>query len=197
MSFPVTMRVLVLVFVGLALAPPVLAAAGGGEDGGSHFPFWELFNFAILLAVLAYFGRTPLRDLFSNRRATIAADIEAASALFEQAEARNAKWEQKLAELDREAEELRHDARRRAEHEQERILAEAHEAADRIQRDAVSSVEQELRRAQETLREEAASLATELAAGLLRDQIGDADRERLVDEFISQVGAGSASDAPG
>jgi F-type H+-transporting ATPase subunit b len=176
-------------------ALPALAAGGG--EGGSHFPLWELVNFGILVAALAYFGRGPLRDLFANRRATIAADIEAASELLEAAEARNAEWEQKLAALDREASELREAARERAENDRERILAEAHEAAERIQRDAVASVEQELRRAQAELREEAAQLATELAAGLLRDQIGEADRERLVDEFISQVGAESSADARG
>jgi len=175
-------------------ALPALAASGGGE---SHFPKWELFNFAILLGVIAYFGRGPLRELFATRRATIAADIEAASELLEAAEARNAEWEQKLAALDREAAELRDAARERAENDRERILAEAHEAAERIQRDAVASVEQELRRAQDALREEAAQLATELAAGLLRDEIGDADRDRLVDEFISQVGAEPSAGARG
>ena len=122
-----------------------LASGGGGEDGGSHFPFWELFNFAILLGVLVYFGRGPLQELFADRRATIAADIESASALLEAAEARSSEWEQKFAALDREAAGLRDDARARAENERERILAEAHESAERIQRDAVASVEQELR----------------------------------------------------
>ena len=65
--------------------------------------------------------------------------------------------------------------------------AEAQESAERIQRDAVASVEYELRRAQDALREEAATLATELAGQILSQQVGDSDRDRLMDEFISRV----------
>jgi F-type H+-transporting ATPase subunit b len=178
----------------LLIAAPALASSGG-EEG--HLPVFELINFALLVAILVYFGRKPMRDMFATRRETIAKDIETASALLDQAEARNAEWQRKLADLDSELEDLRATARRRAEEERERILAEASEAAERIQRDAVASVEQELRRAQEALREEAASLATELAAGMLREHVSDGDRERLVDEFISRVAATGADAAGG
>jgi F-type H+-transporting ATPase subunit b len=181
------MRSLVL-SLALLSASPALAAGGGGE-GHSGLPIYEIVNFALLLGVLVYFGRAPMREMFLTRRETIARDIDAASALLDQAEARNAEWQRKLADLDRELEDLRATARRRAQEERERILAEASEAAERIQRDAVASVEQELRRAQDALREEAASLATELAAGMLREQVGEGDRERLLDEFISRVAA--------
>jgi len=170
----------------MVAARPVFAASGGEETAG--FPVWELANFAILVGGLALVGRGPLKEMFATRRATIANEIETAAELLAQAEARNAEWQQKLNDLDRELDEIRDTARRRAEDERERILAEANEAAQRIQRDAVASVEYELRRAQSELREEAAALATELAAGMLRDQVGDGDRDRLMDEFISSVG---------
>ena len=44
--------------------------------------------------------------------------------------------------------------------------------------------------------EEAADLAIELAGGMLRDQVSEADRARLIDEFIGEVdqpGQGSGS----
>ena len=44
-----------------------------------------------------------------------------------------------------------------------------------------------MRRAHDRLREEASDLAVELAAGMLREQVGPADRERLLDEFITSV----------
>jgi len=173
-------------------------AAGGGEEHAGGFPFYELINFAILVGVLVYFGRGPMREMFSTRRETIARDIQTASELLEQAEARNSEWQRRFADLEGELEAIRTTARHRAEEERTRILADASEAAERIQRDAVASVEQELRRAQAQLREEAASLATDLAAGLLSDQVGDGDRDRLVDEFISRVEAGgSPASAPG
>jgi len=175
----------------LLSAAPALAA---GDGGG--LPIWDVINFAILVGALIYFGRGPMQEMFSTRRTAIASEMEAASALLDQAEARNAEWQRKLADLDRDLEDIRVTARRRAEEERERILAEASEAADRIQRDAVASVDQELRRAQDELRQEAASLATELASGILQNEVGDSDRDRLVDEFISRVGS-SGADAGG
>lgn len=183
---------------GAVFALPALAASGGDGESGSHLPIWEIVNFAILVGVLVYFGRGPLREMFATRRASIASDIETAASLLERAESRNAEWQRRFADLEREIEDIRGSARQRAEDERARILAEASQAAERIQRDAVASVEQELRRAQAELREEAASLATELAAGMLQEQVGEADRDRLVDEFISRIeSGGSVADAGG
>ena len=67
------------------------------------------------------------------------------------------------------------------------FVDDARATAERIRRDAAAAVDQELRRAQTQLREEAADLALELAATKLRDQVGDSDRDRLVDEFITRV----------
>ena len=54
--------------------------------------------------------------------------------------------------------------------------------------------DQELRRAQAQLRDEAADLALEIAATKLTDTVGDADRERLMDEFITRVEPNGAAE---
>jgi len=179
----------------LIFSLPALASGGGEEHAAGGVPtyVWELINFGLLVGVLVYVGRKPMQQMFSSRRATIARDIETASERLDQVGARNSEWQRRFADLERDLEDIRATARQRAEEERTRILAEASEAAERIQRDAVASVEQELRSAQSQLREEAAALATDLAAGLLRDQVGDSDRDRLVDEFISRVEAGGAA----
>ena len=83
--------------------------------------------------------------------------------------------------------EIRETSRDRAEAEGERILADARAAAERIRNDARAAVGQELRRAREELRQEAADLSVELAAGILRGQVTPGDRDRLVDEFIEKI----------
>ena len=75
-------------------------------------------------------------------------------------------------------------------------MADATAAAARIRTDAQAAIDQELRRAQSRLREEAADLALELAAGKLKDQVGDSDRDRLIDEFITRIEP-AASGSPG
>jgi F-type H+-transporting ATPase subunit b len=159
--------------------------------------FFQALNLAILLGVLVYFGRKPIKGFLADRRDQIKGDVDQAAALLEAAETRYAEWQRRLIDLDSESETIRNDGRRRAEEEAQAILAEAQAAAERIHRDAESVVEQELRRAKARLRDEAATLATELAERILKEQLGAADKERLMDEFITRVEPQSSSRSHG
>ena len=167
------------------IAVPALATSGGSEDGSSLF--YPVLNFVLLLAVLVYFLRKPAQAFFADRRSRIQAELLEAAQLKKDAEVRHARWQRRLADLERELEAIRDTSRERAETEREHILADARAAADRIRSDASTAIEQELRRARERLRDEASDLAVELAEGLLREQVTDADRDRLLDEFIARV----------
>jgi len=171
-------------------------AAAAGDDGpGLVYP---IINLLLLLAVLVYYGRKPILDFFSERRGKIQDDLKAAGDLKREAEERFASWQRKLADLDAELESIRTTAQERAESERDHIIADANSTAERIRSDATAAIDQELRRSREVLREEAADLAVELAENLLRDQVSETDRERLVSEFIERVesaGAGAGPDS--
>lgn len=178
-------RVRSLVVALLLLAVPAFASEGG--EAHEESLFWPLVNFALLVAVLVYFTRKPIQSFFAERRRAIQEDLERSAELQRQAEERYAKWQRRLVDLERELEGIRRVSRERAESERENILADARANAARIEQTARLAVEQELRRAREQLRDEASELAVELAAGLLREQVTPADRDRLVDEFIARV----------
>ena len=141
----------------------------------------------LLLGVLIYFARQPLSEYFSGERETVKSEIATSSELLAEAERKNAEWQRKLSSLDAELADIRESTRRRAEEERAQILAEAAESAERIQRDAATAIEQDVRKAKAELRAEVAQLASELAAERLRQNMGDGDRQRLVDEFISNI----------
>jgi F-type H+-transporting ATPase subunit b len=170
----------------LARAGPA-AAAGGGEEGVVEDLLYRVLNVAILLGVLVYFGRKPIRSFFSERRNEIRDSLAAAAEMRRRAEERYSKWQRRLVDLEAELESIRDTARERAEREREQILGDARAAAERIKHDARSAVEQELRRAREQLRDEASELAVELAAEVLREQVTTQDRKRLLDEFIQRI----------
>jgi len=159
-----------------AIAGPALAS--GGEGPTTKDLMWQAFNLVLLLGVIFYFARKPVRNFFADRRKEIQSDIEQASELLSSAEARHSEWQGRIVELEAELDEIRANARRRAEEEGETILAAARDAAERIKRDAVAAVDQELRRAHSELHEEAANLAVDLAESSLlrtggpRDDIG-------------------------
>jgi len=176
----------------VALASPALASEG--EGGGLFYPF---LNFFLLIAVLVYFARKPLLDFFNERREKIQGDLQAAAELRRDAERRFAEWQRKLANIEEELEGIRAVSRERAEAEREHIIADANSSAERIRSDATAAIQQELRRSRKVLREEAADLAVELAGNLLRDHVTDADRERLVAEFIERIEHTSAPGGAG
>jgi F-type H+-transporting ATPase subunit b len=184
-----------VLFAGVAQAS---GASGDGHEGAEEVlkqTIYQGLNLALLLGVLFYFGRKPISEFFSSRRSGIQSELSEAADLLAQAEQRNSELQRRLVDLGSEVEEIREEAGRRAEEEAERILADARATAERIRRDAQAGVAQELRRAQSELREEAADLALEIAARKLSEQVGEADRERLVDEFILRVEANSGEGA--
>jgi F-type H+-transporting ATPase subunit b len=163
-------------------------ASDPSADGLQAF-LWPALNLVILLAVLVYFARKPLQAYFEKRRSDIQGELQSAADELATAESTYAKWQRRMIDLEGELDEIRATSRQRAEAERERIIQDARATAERIRRDATAAAELELRRARETLREEAAQLAIDLASERLSREVTDADRERLVDEFIDLIGS--------
>ena len=177
---------------GLLLANPALAAGGG--DG----LMWPWINLILLLGALVYFGRGPIVEMFAGRRTQIQTDIDAASNQLGEAERNHAELQRKLQDLDAELEAIRGTAQQRAGEERDRILADARASAERIRSDAQTAIAQEVARARESLRDEAVDLALELAGERLGREVTDADRARILDEFIGRIESSSGgSTGPG
>jgi F-type H+-transporting ATPase subunit b len=174
----------------LLAAPASAASEGGSSDFG-----WQVFNFVLLVVVLLVVTRKPIQSYLEDRRNGIMTSLSEAAALQREAEVNYSRWQRQLVELDQRIDEIRSTAEERAERESTQILTDARATAERIKRDATAAIESELRRAQARLRAETSELAIELAAGILREQVNDADRDRLLDEFISRIEKAPGADA--
>lgn len=163
------------------------AYASDPSAGGLQTLFWPAINLVILIAALVYFTRKPLQAFFEQRRSKIQGELQSAADQLATAETTYAKWQRRMIDLEGELDEIRATSRERAEAERQRIIEDARAAAERIRRDATAAVELELRRARDSLREEATQLAIDLAAERLTREVTDADRDRLVDEFIDLI----------
>jgi len=183
-----TLRTAVLPAIVSALsfsfAMPALAESDGEHGGGL---FWHVVNVVLLLAVLIYFARKPVLSYLAERHDSIANNLESSAKLLAEAEGKLSEWSAKVANIDREAAEIRDATRRAAEMERDRIVADAEVTAERIRRSAGAVIERELQLARVALRREAADLAVELAGKLLEEQVDDGDKTRLIDEFIGHV----------
>lgn len=168
------------------LAPAIALAAEEGGGHGAHLG-WHFINLALVIGLIVYFARTPIRTFMAERRQNIETGIESARRELAEAERLLAECNARIASLDREVEGIRNTVRAQAENERERLLADARTVAERIRRDAQLAVEQEARGARAALRNEAAEMAVRLAGDLLKRQVTDSDRARLVDEFVERV----------
>lgn len=182
--------------VALSLIVLALPAYASDEAAtGLQAFLWPAINLALLAAVLVHFARKPLRAYFDKRRSDIQSELRTAADQLATAEAAYTKWQRRMIDLEGELTEIRATSRQRAEAERERIINAAHASAERIRRDATAAVELELRRAREILREEAAQLAIEMAGERLTREVTDADRDRLIDEFIDLIASTPKSGA--
>jgi F-type H+-transporting ATPase subunit b len=181
-------------FLLLLLVPAVAVAASDGGHAADPAEQWKVFafsvtNFLIFAYLIRRFAGPPLKDFLSKRRSEVAEALEAANAAKLEADRVKAEYEAKAARLGESKAELIAEVKAIAEAEHARVIAAANEGADRMRRDAELTAESDLARARRELRAEAAKLATELAGQMIQDKVNDAERERLLRDFIARVQA--------
>jgi F-type H+-transporting ATPase subunit b len=152
----------------------------------------SLLNFGLLAFIVVRFGRKPLAEALQKRRQTIMQDIDNASRLKQEAEARLEDYEDKLERLEETRAELKAEYAAQAELEKAHILAEAEQRRARMRRDAEFRVEQELKEARALLLQEAVQGAVAAAEELLRQRVGKDDLDRLAEDYLKAVPAALA-----
>ncbi len=146
-------------------------------------------NFVVLMAIYYKYGKGPISEGLKNRRDTVAREIEEAQRMQKEAEARAAKYQEKLANLETELREAREGLKAAGEGERDRIVREAEEKAARMEKDAKFLIEQELKQLKVELTREAVESAVTAAEELLRKRITASDQERLAEDYLAQLAA--------
>jgi F-type H+-transporting ATPase subunit b len=166
------------------------AAAEGGH-GISSAKIWDLvwrtLNFAVLFILLFVLLRKPASQFFANRRETIAQTLEDFEKKQKAAEARMKELEASLADLTKERATIMAEYVRDGEAEKEKIVAHAHEMAERIKKQAEVTIGNEIKAAKTELTNEVAEMSAAMAEDLIRKSITSQDQERLVEEYLSKV----------
>jgi F-type H+-transporting ATPase subunit b len=148
-----------------------------------------LINFVILMGIYYFAGRKPVAEGLKARRASIAKEIDEANRMRDEAEARAAKYQEKLKNLETEVKEAREAMRAAGEAERERIVREAEEKAARMEKEARFLVEQEMKQMRVEIMREAVEMATGAAEELLKKRITAADQERLAEDYLAELTA--------
>ncbi|MEK6744896.1 MAG: ATP synthase F0 subunit B [Nitrospirota bacterium] len=173
------------------VAATALASSGG--HGAEEYTFmgdWlpRLINFAIIVGVLVFFLRKPVRDMFKNRTAEIAKAMEESKDARERALAALAEMERKAREMDAETRAMIADAQVRGEKDKQALVEEGRKIVRDIHEQVKIGVDIEVQKAKADLAIEASRLAVDLAEGKIKDKITSQDHERIVKDYIASVG---------
>jgi|GEM_PF-1570862 F-type H+-transporting ATPase subunit b len=152
---------------------------------------WQVANFLILLTVLIYFAKDPLREYLAKRSKEISGSIDEAKKMRENAESSYQDLEYKLEWIEDEISGIESKIREEAERERSRIIEEAKKQIERIKNETEFTARQELKVAEARLREEAVKKALQLAEDILKSKLSEEDEARLIEEYLQEVERGN------
>lgn len=147
----------------------------------------RVINFALLVGILAYFLRAPIRNYLSDRGTQIRSDLLNAKQTKEEAAAQIADIDRRMASLPRELDALRKQGAEDIATEEARIRAAAAAERDRLLEHARREIDLQVKIAERNLVEHAAELAVGVASERIKKNITDDDQKRLVDRYVSQL----------
>jgi F-type H+-transporting ATPase subunit b len=178
-----------LLLAGVALASE--AAHGGGHGGidPAKLPdlLYRTINFLVFAGILIKLVAKPAKAFFSQRSQDVAQTLDELEAKRAAAEAAVKAAEERLAEVGREYEGIIKQYLAEGEMEKAKILDKANAVAERIKEMAKVSIEQETKKAAQTLKEEVVDQATQLAMDLIRKKATPTDQQGLVEEYLKKV----------
>jgi F-type H+-transporting ATPase subunit b len=147
----------------------------------------NIINAAVLFGILIAAGKKPLAEGLRKRKERIVQGMEEAGRMKADAAKRLSEYEEKLKHLDSEVERIRVDMREAAEHERRRVLQEAKERRERMEREAHLLVEQESKATRDDLSRETISAAMKSAEELIARSLAGSDQERMNAEYFETL----------
>ena len=187
-------RVIVLgvLFVLLLLSMGVGNALGasGGEGGAKGWvatDTWRVMNFVVLLVALIFILRKPISQALSSRIKDIREQLESLEAQKAEAEKQLAQYNEKLSQLESEAEKIVEGYIKQGNEAKAKILREAEATAEKLQVQARRNIEHEFGKARQELQREVVEEALVKAEETLKKAITAPDQDKLVDEYLDKV----------
>ncbi len=149
--------------------------------------FWFTLNFIALVLILYRFLRKPIVNMFKSRQENILKQYNELLEKKKEAEAKYIELQEKIKNLEKEAEAIYQNYIEQGMKEKERIIASAHEQAERIKQQAELYIQHEMEKAKIMLREEIANASVKLAEEVLRKNITEEDQKKILKDFINEL----------
>jgi len=177
----------VLLLAGVAAASEAAGGHGGITAEKMQDLLWRTVNFVVFAAILIKLVAKPAKKFFAQRTQDVATNLEEMAAKQAEFEAAVAAAEARLAAVAKERQTLIQQFMAEGEMEKAKILDKANLVAARIKEMAAFTIEQETKKAAQSLKEEVVGLATQMATDMIKEKATYADQQGLVEEYLKKV----------
>ena len=142
----------------------------------------------VLFLVMSFFLFNPARKMLNSRKEKIQNELETAKRDMEEAGRLKEEYENRLKNIDKEAEAILGEARRRGLKNEDQIVANAKEEAGRILDRAHVEAELEKQKISDEVKQEIISVASVMAGKVVAANIDASVQEQLIDETLKEMG---------
>ena len=170
-------------------ASAALGSEGGHQAGHEGVPwmtvFYQALNVTIMFGGLFYFLKDGVKAHFKGKKEEYLSAFEKADSARKNAEAEKLQIEVKLSKLDSTLDETISKAKKEAAEMKLQIIQDAKEIAQRIRDEATQSVQTEIVKAKNQLRDFLVRESIQGARKQLGSKVSSEDHQRLQSEFVA------------
>ena len=148
----------------------------------------QICNLLLQMYLFKRFLLKPVQNILAKRQEMTNAELEAAAVARTEAENAKEEYEKHLTGAREEAASLVRSAAQTAQTRSEQIILEAKEEAAAIRAKASSDIAQERKNAVNEIKNDISGIAVSIAAKVVEKEISEKDHEKLIQDFIDQMG---------
>lgn len=141
-----------------------------------------------LFLIMSFFLFNPARKLMNDRKEKIRSELDTAKSDMEEAKRLKEEYAAKLKGIDKEAESILSEARRKAQQNGNQLIDEAKEEAARILERARTEVALEKQKMSDDIKKEIVSVASLMAGKVVAASIDTTVQDGLIEETLKEIG---------
>ena len=165
----------------------LMLASEAGDPFNWTYVFKHAVNLLILIFVLVYFLKNPVKSFLMDRKGVIAKKIEDSKKEITEAKQTYDLYMEKMSNLENEIKELKDSIKKEAEIERQEIISQAEISASKMRKDAQETIKSEAAKAKQEIQNEVVTLAVKLAEDILKKNLDQSDNKRMIEKFVQGV----------
>ncbi len=149
---------------------------------------FQILAVFLLFLLGSYLLIEPVRKILNNRRERVMREQKEARESRDEAVRLKEEYDKKLGEIDRQAEQILSDARKKALQREDEIIADARQEADRIIAAARNEAELEKRRVKDEVKQEIISVAALMSEKIIGEAVDQRKQNAIFEQTLKEMG---------